>query len=671
MTASDGAASDSFGISVGATVGNNNTLYALIGADGDDDRGSAAGAVYVFKLVDDAWVEQDKLTASDGDGSDNFGQQISLAFDGRSTMYALIGANGDDDMGSAAGAVYVFRNEDDVWVQESKIHAFDGDPGDSFGDSLILALGPDNETLYAAISATGDDDLASGAGAVYIYRASSFPRTPKNVVSTPLGPKAVLVSWNTNNNITSTVYEIFNTVTGQVVGTTTSTRYLVTGLAPNSSHQYRVRAQNALDTSEITSYTPTSSLISTDEVADTINMSVPPQIGNIDFQFRSRPQVHTVSVDSIVGGIATLTIQSDPVTVSLAAGQSQDIDTDGNGKNDTTVTMNSVSDSGADFTLVYLTESSGGGVSPILANPPLLPKGIKALSINHDATSTRESEVVLHITATNVIEIAISNDPSFNNVSFEPYVKEKKWTVNPGNGLKIVYVKLRSPSGETLTVSDSIVLENQLLSDDDTKKTCPLIREHAYKSPNSPSVFYITNDCSKRPFKNSETFFTYFTTWDAISVVSVVTLNTVPLDAISFVYNGPLYRPTYGALIKTPFDPKVYLIINDKKYWIANESVFKKLRYRFDWIEDVDPRLLELYESGSEITRTDVHPALTLVKYANSPKVYRLEIDPIDSNALVKRWIVNEEAFKKLKFREDRIIVIDSTEVYIDGENLK
>ncbi|HRH23472.1 MAG TPA: hypothetical protein PK295_02495, partial [Candidatus Magasanikbacteria bacterium] len=670
LTASDGQLSDLFGNSVHVTLGNNDSLFALIGADGDDDMGSGSGSAYVFKLVGDTWVEQDKLTASDGGGSDAFGQELSIAFDGRNNVYALIGSAGDDDMGNGAGAAYVFRLDGGTWVEESKIHAFDGAASDAFGDSVALAFGPDNQTLYAAISATGDDDLASGAGAVYIYRASSFPRTPRNVVSTPLGQRAVLVSWDTNNNSTSTIYEVFNTITEQVVGTTTSTRYLVTGLSANSSHQYRVRAQNALNISDVTSYTPTSSLISTDDITDTVTMSMPSQIGSVDFQFRSRSHVHAVTVDAIVGGTATITIQSDPVTISLAAGQSQNIDTDGNGKNDTTVTMNSVSESDANFTLSYLDEVSGGGVPLLPANPPILLNGVKSLSINKDVSTTKTREVILTITASNVVEMAVSNDVTFNNIPFEPYVGEKKWKLESGNGVKKVFVKLRSPAGDTIIVSDTITLENQQ-TDGGVTKSCPLIPGNAYKSPHASSVFYITEECTKRAFKNPEMFFTYFSSWDAVSVVSITALSVVPLDQASFMYKGPLYRPTYGALIKTPYDAKVYVLIDDTKYWITDEKVFAKLNYHSEWIEDVDPRLLDAYKIGEEITRVDIHPAFTLIKYANSAKVYRLEKKSSNADELVKRWVTNEEAFKKLKFRGDRIVVIGQSEVYEDGEDLK
>jgi len=70
--------------------------YALVGADRDEDMGSA----YVFKYDGVSWVEEQKLIASDGEVDDVFGWSVSLDGD-----YALIGAPGNDVGGSA----YVFK----------------------------------------------------------------------------------------------------------------------------------------------------------------------------------------------------------------------------------------------------------------------------------------------------------------------------------------------------------------------------------------------------------------------------------------------------------------------------------------------------------------------------------------------------------------------------------
>ncbi len=68
LTALDAAAVDCFGYSV-AISGDT----AIVGAYLDDDAGSASGSAYVFVRSGTTWSQQAKLTASDGAASDQFG----------------------------------------------------------------------------------------------------------------------------------------------------------------------------------------------------------------------------------------------------------------------------------------------------------------------------------------------------------------------------------------------------------------------------------------------------------------------------------------------------------------------------------------------------------------------------------------------------------------------
>jgi predicted SPOUT superfamily RNA methylase MTH1 len=55
--------------------------------------------------VKDISAEQAKLTASDGANSDYFGYSVAVSGDGST---AVIGAYGDDDRGSYRGSAYIF-----------------------------------------------------------------------------------------------------------------------------------------------------------------------------------------------------------------------------------------------------------------------------------------------------------------------------------------------------------------------------------------------------------------------------------------------------------------------------------------------------------------------------------------------------------------------------------
>ena len=67
------------------------------------------GAVYPITI--DPFIEQKKLTASDGAADDRFGVSVSISGD-----TAIVGASFDDDNGSDSGSVYVFRNAHDLAV---------------------------------------------------------------------------------------------------------------------------------------------------------------------------------------------------------------------------------------------------------------------------------------------------------------------------------------------------------------------------------------------------------------------------------------------------------------------------------------------------------------------------------------------------------------------------
>ena len=94
LTAGDAAANDFFGNSIAFDA---NT--AVVGAYGD---GTQPGSAYVFVPRGTGWVEQAKLTASDGAIGDYFGMSVAVSGD-----TAVVGAHHDDLVGSA----YVFVKE--------------------------------------------------------------------------------------------------------------------------------------------------------------------------------------------------------------------------------------------------------------------------------------------------------------------------------------------------------------------------------------------------------------------------------------------------------------------------------------------------------------------------------------------------------------------------------
>jgi cbb3-type cytochrome oxidase subunit 3/alpha-D-ribose 1-methylphosphonate 5-triphosphate synthase subunit PhnH len=162
ITASDGAVTDRFGISVAI---DGNTL--AVGAYYDDDNGMNSGSVYVYDLtkINQSGFER-KITASDGAEFDFFGWSVAL--DGTTLV---VGAYSDDDNAVNSGSVYVYdltkTPVDDGF--ETKITASDGAASDFFGQSVAL-----NGTTLV-VGSFEDDDKGTGSGSVYVYDLTKTP----------------------------------------------------------------------------------------------------------------------------------------------------------------------------------------------------------------------------------------------------------------------------------------------------------------------------------------------------------------------------------------------------------------------------------------------------------------------------------------------------------------
>lgn len=96
-------------------------------------RVHSAGAVYVFKRDGSGWHEVAKLFASDGTSNDVFG--FGIAIDGDTI---LVGADNNDAVADSSGAAYIFRDIGGRWLEEAKITASDGAEDDRFGSAVAL-----------------------------------------------------------------------------------------------------------------------------------------------------------------------------------------------------------------------------------------------------------------------------------------------------------------------------------------------------------------------------------------------------------------------------------------------------------------------------------------------------------------------------------------------------
>jgi len=153
ITGSSSTATDKFGFSV-ALSGD----YAIVGASGDDDNDTDAGAAYVFKRDTTNWMEQIKLLASDGFPFDEFGYSVGISGD-----YAVVGSFRSNFDG---GSIYVFKRDNNLWLEESIIIPVEGLGFDAFGHSVAISGD------YIIAGAHRDGDNGSLSGAAYIFKRS-------------------------------------------------------------------------------------------------------------------------------------------------------------------------------------------------------------------------------------------------------------------------------------------------------------------------------------------------------------------------------------------------------------------------------------------------------------------------------------------------------------------
>ncbi len=147
---------DAFGLSVGI---DGNTV--VIGAPGDDEGASDAGAAYVFVFDGGTWTQQAKLIASGAEAGAALGSSVDISGD-----TIVVGAPGEDASGADSGAAYVFVRDAGAWTQQTSLVAADAEAGDALGTSV--AISPDQVVVGAPL----EDGAGTDRGAMYRFLQS-------------------------------------------------------------------------------------------------------------------------------------------------------------------------------------------------------------------------------------------------------------------------------------------------------------------------------------------------------------------------------------------------------------------------------------------------------------------------------------------------------------------
>ena len=157
LVPSDGSAGDLFGWSVDL-----NGERALVGSW---RHAGMSGAAYVYRRTAGGWIEEAKLTAPDGEPTDELGFHVGL-----DEARAIAGARNDDDANTDAGAAYVFARNGTAWSLESKLTV----PGQAAGSRTGTAVAIDADRALLGAPGAVVSGAPVGSAIVFERQAGSW-----------------------------------------------------------------------------------------------------------------------------------------------------------------------------------------------------------------------------------------------------------------------------------------------------------------------------------------------------------------------------------------------------------------------------------------------------------------------------------------------------------------
>ena len=116
-----------FGISVSVSGDT-----AIIGSCSMRSPSTPPGSAYIFQRNESVWVQQQKLVPADGVVDDHFGETVSICGDA-----AAVGAKGN--LGKRVSAVHVFARNGSTWIQQAKLTPSDPNSRNLFGNAISIS----------------------------------------------------------------------------------------------------------------------------------------------------------------------------------------------------------------------------------------------------------------------------------------------------------------------------------------------------------------------------------------------------------------------------------------------------------------------------------------------------------------------------------------------------
>ncbi len=635
----------------------------VIGESGDGDGGGGRGAVHIFFMdTDGTALSTAKISDTAGgflavlDNNDVFGSSIADLgdMDGDGVPDIAVSAPQDDDGGGGRGAVYIlFLNADGTVKAEQKISdlegSFDGVLGNNaaFGTS-IATIGDvdDNGVVDLAVGSSTDADGGANSGAVWILfmdddgtvlAEQKISSLSGGLVGLAAGTRfgqsvASIGDWNEDG-----VEDLF---VGAVLDGTQGA---------NGGSGWIVYLN---DDGTVADQTELSGI---DDIAagalfgfDAEAMGDLNNDGTMEIAVGARGQdsVYLLSIDEddqVVAQRRITTGQSgfgETIPAGSGFGDALTLleDKDGNGLSELMVGAPFDDDGGVNFGAAWLVTLetnylyiSSDGNNGIVVYP-------EEVSFTHSVVGdvcADQVEVDFYFAAQNTNRVVLADNADFYEAEVYSMSNSSMVVSRDVAASDTFYAFFETGSGNRSAIlSQSVVIDRSDCEGVDEEESVDeeegsndsemgeeldlpptgvspttgvvemvsdvrigdLIRGTSYDA-----VYYIDVNGTRRPFMNSQTYFTYFADFDDVEVVTNATLSVIPLGA-------PMLPKAGVVLIKLQSDPKVYAVAMHStdmtkavRRHVPSEQVAAEL-YGSDWADyviDVDATMYSRFEEGA------------------------------------------------------------------------
>ncbi len=155
--------------------------FAAITAQGSDYTVNGfletRGKVFIYKLIDNVWAPHSVLSDPVNTNNTVFGYSIAL----KGTTLAISAYGTNTDTVTKAGAVYIYKLQNDQWILDATIRNPRPFEDADFGDNINL----DGDTLTVN-SYMNPVDAASGTGTLFIYNRKNGTWSLTAEINNPL-----------------------------------------------------------------------------------------------------------------------------------------------------------------------------------------------------------------------------------------------------------------------------------------------------------------------------------------------------------------------------------------------------------------------------------------------------------------------------------------------------